>query len=32
MKYEIDRPLLFEPEKRGIRSWARREEGAKSVF
>jgi hypothetical protein len=28
MKYEIDRPLPFEQEKRIIRSWARREEGA----
>jgi hypothetical protein len=31
MKYEIDCPLPFEQEKRRIRSWARRAEGATSA-
>jgi len=31
MEYETDSPLPFEPEKRRIRSWARREEGATSA-
>jgi len=31
MKYEIERPLLFEQEKRRIRSWTRRKGGATSA-